>query len=176
MSMIPMQSDSFGRPIAIFTRYKILEDSTKIVKNDAVIFSGMPVAISAAHDANDGQIIAALTNAKIYGLAKFNKNSYSDEVNDAFGMYGSGKGNVVVKGIVEIQPNVFTLNDGTEVVVNTYDVGQTYYPNDPLYVELADSGKLGQITKVAVAGNNATFVGYVLVAPDSNGVMQILLP
>jgi hypothetical protein len=172
-----MQSGSFGKPIAVYNRYKILEDATKEMKTGETIYSGRPVTLSAAHDAYDGQIIAVAANGPVYGLSKVNKNVYSDEVTGtSTGMYGSGMVTTIVEGIVDIQPNVFTLSDGSEVTVPTYATALTYYPWNKLYVELTDAGTLGQITNVGATANDETFLGWVLVPPTStNTTMQILL-
>jgi hypothetical protein len=111
----------------------------------------------------------------VYGLAKFQKNSYVDEVVDDFGFYGSKKGTVIVSGIVEVTHNVFTDSVGTETTVKTYDDAQAYAPMAPLYVELTDTTKIGQITSVTTSANNGTFLGYVLGIDTTNKVLQILL-
>ena len=177
MSDIPMQSTSFGKPIAVYNRYKVLEDATKPVKVGQTIYSGRPVTLSSAHDAYDGQVITVAANGPVYGLSKDNMNTYSDEVmGTSTGMYGSGNVTVIVEGIVDITPNVFTLTDGSQVTVPTYVTAATYYPWDKLYVELTDAGTTGQITKAGVTANDETFLGWVLVPPAAtNATMQILL-
>lgn len=177
MSIVPMQSGSFGKPIAVYNRYKVLEDATKEMKSGEVIYSGRPVTLSKAHDAYEGQVIAMTTNTKVYGLSKVNKNSYSDEVTGtSTGMYGSGMVTTIIEGIVDIQPNVFTQLDGSEVTVETYNMAPTYHVWDPLYVEIADAPHLGMITNVAAGTNDKTFIGFCLVPPTTtNATMQILL-
>ena len=174
---VPMQSTSFGKPIAVYNRYKVLEDSTKQVKSGVTIYSGRPVTLSTAHDAYDGQIIPVTTDMPVYGLAKNNYNVYSDEVaGTSTGMYGSGNVTVIVEGIVDVTPNVFTLTDGSIVTVANYNTNSlTYYPWDKLYVEVANGTYAGQITKTGASTNDETFLGWCLVPPDANGVMQILL-
>jgi len=173
MSDYSMQTSSFGKPIAVYNRFKVLEDSTKLLKSGEVIYSGRPVTIEVA----SGSLISMASNMPVYGLAKAQSNPYQDEVFGAStGMYGSGCLTTIVNGIVDLQHNTFTLNDGSEVVVKTYDSAQTYHVWDPLYVELADGGKIGEITNVVVAGNNKTLLGYVLIPPTMTGgstTMQI---
>jgi len=174
MSMLYQQSGSFGKPIAIYTRYKLLEDATKLAKSDAEIFSARPVTLD-----ENGEVIPVTSNVKVYGLAKANKNQYSDEVSDSYGMYGSKRMTVVVMGIVEVQHNIVTDNEGNETQIDTYDTAQTYSVMDPLYV-VTSGTKVGQITNQLVTSgqgqNDKTFLGYVLVPPTAtDSTMQILL-
>jgi hypothetical protein len=173
--MIYMQSGSFGKTIGVFVRMKGIEDSTKTVTTTATIYAGRPVTLHAAVDANQGNVEDITSEVMVYGLAKFQKNSYVDEVVDDFGFYGSRKGTVILSGIVEVTHNVFTDNVGTETTVKTYDDAQTYAPMQPLYVELTDTAKIGQITNVTTTANNATFLGYCLASDATNKVLQILL-
>ena len=176
MSMIYMQSGSFGKAIAVFTRIKGMEDSTKTVKPTATIYSGRPVSLHAAADADQGSIEDITAEVIVYGLAKFQKNSYIDEVVDDFGFYGSKKGTVILSGVVEVTHNVFSdPYTGVETTVKTYDDAQSYAPMTPLYVELTDTTKIGQITSVTTSANNGTFLGYALALDTTNKVLQILL-
>ena len=168
MSMLYQQSGSFGKPIAVFNRYKVIEDSTKTVNTAAVIYSGRPVSLNAS-----GELVAAATDALVYGLARFQKNTYVDEVVDDFGFYGSKKGTVIVEGIVEVTQNVFTDSVGTETTVKTYDDTLTYVPNEPLYVDITNTTYV--ITNVKDGANAATFLGYVLAIDTTNKVLQIKL-
>jgi hypothetical protein len=174
--MIYMQSGSFGKTIAVFNRMKGLEDSTKTVKSDAVIYSGRPVTLYRTPGDDLGKIVPVTDEAsRVYGLAKFQKNSYLDEVVDDFGFYGSKKGTVIVTGIVEVTHNVFTDPSGVETTVKNYDDAQTYLPMQGLFVELTNPAKLGMITNQASAANNETFLGFVLGIDTTNAVLQIML-
>jgi len=165
-----MSIANFGESIALQIRYKVLEDATKDVKSDAVIYSGRPVQLTA-----DG-VKEVDANVRPYGLAKANKNSYIDETSNSFGMYGSGKLTVVCNGIVEVSHNVYEVGD-TSVTVKVYDDAQSYNVGDKLYVELTDAGKLGMITNQVSSGvNDNTYLGIVTKAPSSSDpVMQIRL-
>jgi hypothetical protein len=176
MGMIYMQTGSFGKAIAVFNRMKGMEDSTKLVKSDAVIYSGRPVTLYRTPGADLGKIVPVTEEAsRVYGLAKFQKNSYVDEVVDDYGFYGSKKGTVIVTGIVEVTHNVFTDPAGVETTVKTYDDAQTYLPMQGLFVELTDVIKIGQITNQAAAANNETFLGFCLAIDTTNKILQILL-
>ncbi|MEM7827537.1 MAG: hypothetical protein QXD72_02400 [Candidatus Aenigmatarchaeota archaeon] len=165
-----LQKGSFGKPIATYTRFKLLEDSTKPCNVDAVIYSGRPVTLNA-----DGEVVPVTANKTVYGLAKSNKNQYIDEVFDPRGMYGSGKIAVVVLGIVDVYHNIYTLQDGTEVKIDNFDTAQTYNVMDPLYVELTNEEKIGIITNVTDENNDKTFLGYVLEVGANKEFLQILL-
>jgi len=177
MSMIYMQASSFGKTIAVFNRIKGMEDSTKLVRPDAVIYSGRALSLRPNVDANQGTLQPTLSNILVYGLAKFQKNSYLDEVVDDYGFYGSKKGTVILSGIVEVTDNVFTDPAGVETTVHTYDTTLTYAPGQPLYVDLTsgDPAIIGTITNVVGAPNDATFLGYCLAVDTTNKVLQILL-
>ena len=71
MSQIPMQSSEFGKSVAVYVRYRVLEDSTKAPKAGEIIYSGNALSI----DAN-GLLVATLTNLAVYGLAKASMNSF----------------------------------------------------------------------------------------------------
>ena len=175
---VPMQSTSFGKPISVYPRYKILQDATKPVKVGGTIYPGRPVTLhSNSGSTYDGQIEAVAANGPVYGLSMDNYNIYVDEVmGSSTGMFGSGNVTVLIEGIADITPNVYTLTDGSQVTVNTYVTTATYYPWDKLYVELTDSGTLGQITKAGVTANYKTFLGWCLIPPTAtNATMQILL-
>lgn len=179
MSLIPMQSTEFGKAVAIYPRYTVLEDSTKSVKLDGgAIYAGRAVSLNAT-----SELIPTTTNVAVYGLAKANFNTYRNEVTDtSFGIYGSGLMTVLVEGIVDVQHSTFpsSTGDGSYTTVKTYDDTLTFTPGEKLYVTISGA-KAGQLTNVKVATatddrNDNTLVGTVLVAPATAGAsMQILL-
>ena len=165
MSMIYQETSSFGKQIAIYTRYRVLEDPTKAVDTSKTIYAGRAVTLNAS-----GAVTPVVDDSKVYGLAKFQKNVYMDEVSgtNPSGVYGSGRGTVVVKGIVDVCPNVFTLTDGTECTIANWDVAGCYLPMAPLYV------KDELLTTDSCC--SATLLGYVLNYDATSSVLQILLP
>jgi hypothetical protein len=172
---IPISSLAFGQSVAIYVRYRVLEDSTKAAVNTDIIYAGNAVSLTSA-----GLVTRTLTNVAVYGLAKNNMNSYRNEVNDAsFGIYGSGLMTVVVKGIVDLMPSYFPNTDGSYTTVQTWDTAPTYYAGDPIYVMVAGATP-GILTKtldstVDSTRNDNTLVGTVLMPPSSTTPMQILL-
>ena len=89
MSMIYQDTSSFGKQIPVYTRYRVLEDASKEVDTTKTFFAGLPVTIDTI--ASGQKLIPVAADVKVYGLAKFQKNSYIDEVVDDFGFYGSKK-------------------------------------------------------------------------------------
>lgn len=170
-----MTFSSWGRNLGIEVKSPIsLQYAECIVKSDAVVYSGRPVTIS------NGELVPVITNVKALGLAKFNKNSYINEVIGAFGMYGSGRGTVIISGIVDVSPNYFVQSDGSEISVANYTndvIGAAEM--SPLYIvtDGADAGKLTTVLVTNGAGqNDATKIGYLLVAPSAtNPIAKILL-
>jgi len=174
-----MAISTFGRAIGVNSDNTYLEDSTKTVDTtETLIFAGRPVYIDGsgapaltpvlhAYDANSN-------NLRVYGIAKFNKNVYIDETKGALGgIYGGGKGTVVKKGIVSIRPISFILSNDTELTVDMYNSALTYLVGQPLYVELYNASKLGQITNVldtthtGAGVNGTTLLGYVTKPPSA---------
>ena len=175
MSQISMQSSEFGKSVALYVRYRVLEDSTKAPATGETIYAG-----NALYLHSDSTLKRVLTNVAVYGLAKANMNSYRNEVNDAsFGIYGSGLMTVVIMGIVDLTPSTFPNTDGSYTTVQSWDTSLTYHAGDSLYVQITGA-KAGLLTNVKVVAaqadrNDNTFVGTVLLAPTDTTAMQILL-
>jgi hypothetical protein len=165
-----MPIESSGQQIyshGITVNYRILEDATKLVKSDAVIYAGRAVTM----DPTTGLIIAGGGNVRTYGLAKSNKNSYVDETKGSFGAYGSGKMTTVLKGLVTVRPNYFVASDETIAKIKVYDdtILATYQYLQALYVDTN-----GLITNVTTQGN--TLLGYCTKPPTSTDeTMEISL-
>ena len=170
MSMIYQDSSNFGKQIPIYVRYKVLEDSTKAVSTTvANIYAGLPVTVSCS-----GDLTAVTTNVAVYGLAKFQYNGQLDEVTGTqpAGIYGSNKGTVVVKGIVDVL-TVMPFTDACSVhLVDTVGL----VPMAPLYVSCVANGDGVYPISANVATWTNTQFGVVLNYDSTNGVLQILLP
>jgi hypothetical protein len=174
--MIYQDTSSFGKQIPIYVRYKVLEDATKEVTVASTFFAGGPVSI----DTTSGKLVPTGSDVKVYGLAKFQKNTYLDEVTGTSpsGIYGSGRGTVVVKGIVDLMTTmVFTLSDGsthTTTLVNATGLAN----NQLLYVDDAatSDGNYPLAVTAQTTWTTNSFVGYVLNYDSSNGIVQILMP
>lgn len=174
----PAGVSTFGRAIGINPDNVILEDSTKMVNTaTADIIAGRPVLLEDAGI----RALTASDNVAIWGLAKFTKNAYIDETRNSYGMYGGGKGTVILKGMVSVRDVSFIKADDTEDVVSTFDTSLTYHVGESLYVNLDAGAKLGLITNVlkntAVPGrNDNTFVGKVTAVPTTaRPVLEIQL-
>jgi len=168
-TMIPIQSGSFGKPIGIYTRYKVLEDATKALKSGETVYAGRAVWQETGVSSN---IVGAAPAAgdRVYGLSKANKNAYLDEVSGGQGFYGSGKVTVVREGMVELYQLVFTDAAGAETTVKTWDDTAITAADigGPLYADDAD----GTITNVADGGNNPK-IGYLLDIDTTAGCIQV---
>jgi hypothetical protein len=185
MSMIYQDNSSFGKQIPIYSRYKVLEDSTKCVNTASAIYAGRPVKLATATGNIEAYYCATdnAANVKPFGLAKFQYNCYLDEVlgSKPAGVYGSGRGNVVVKGVVDVGPNYFTDTSGSVTTVVNY-LDESYLPGDALYVATNCGANQGALTAVvetcsACPGyNSGTFTGYVLNYDVCNATLQVLLP
>ena len=171
---IVIQSSEFGKSVAIYPRYRVLEDSTKAPKAAEVIYAGNAVSLNAP---TDSTLIRTKTNMAVYGLAQANMNTYRDEVNDAsFGIYGSGLMTVFMKGIVDVDHSYFPNTNGSYTTVYNYDPTITFVPGQPVYVDL--QGGTYQYTITNVLNSNAlTAFGTVLIAPNATlkTPLQILM-
>jgi len=180
MSTMYMQSGSFGQQIPIYVRYRILEDSTKEVDTTTTIYAGLPLTL----DTTSQKLIPVDAEVKVYGLAKFQKNSYMDEVTGTApsGIYGSYRGTVVAKGIVDVKTQmIFTISSGAEKTIDLVDTSSGLVPMAPLYVGatgISSGDNTGQ-HRISAADTtwdaNGPF-GYVLNYDSAAGIVQILLP
>jgi hypothetical protein len=166
---------TFGRGLGINPDEVKLEDSTKMVFSDDLgVFGGSPMTLVANSGvstlASWAKLAAAslALNVPVYGIAKFQKNSYSDETFDKTGLYGSGKGTVIQLGRVSLYNNVFRTADNGIVQVFAFDNSITSYaPMDKLYVNCdVESAHFGKITKAldgstGAAANGNTELGVV---------------
>jgi hypothetical protein len=109
----------------------------------------------------DSNISAA---SRVLGIVKENFISgVINEITGQFGIYGSGKASVLLRGVATVRQSVYS---GTSY--NVYDQTRTYAVNDDLYATPAT----GVLTNVAQAGagpNGITSirVGRVLIAPNN---------
>ena len=147
-------------------KYEVLLDSTKDVKDDAVIVAGRPVTLNA-----DGLIIAADDTTSVYGLSKADKNQYRDDTYGEFGAYGSRKLSVLVKGLAEVAPSEYDDVDlEISVTLHVYDETVVDYAiDDPIYVN--SDGKLSNV----VAGSSVIVGKLVKVPTGTDPVMEVLL-
>jgi hypothetical protein len=155
---------TFGRGLGINPDEVKLEDSTKFVfADDMGVYGGSPMTLVANSGVSTLTSWAKLAaahlslNVPVYGIAKFQKNSYSDETFDKTGLYGSGKGTVIQLGRVSLYNNVFRTADNGIVQVFAFDNSITNYaPMDKMYVNCdVLSSHFGQMTNVLVGGTGA---------------------
>jgi hypothetical protein len=176
--MIYQDTSSFGKQIPIYVRYRVLEDSTKEVDVTKTFFAGGPVTIDTI--ANGQKLIPVAADGPVYGLAKFQKNTYLDEVTGTqpSGIYGSFRGTVIVRGIVDLYTTmVFTLSDGSTHTTTLVNVTNLALMNLGLYVD--DAATADGNYPLCYSSETAwtkTFVGYALNYDAAAGIVQILLP
>ena len=142
----------------------VLEDAIRSKAAAAEVYEGQPVSLDV-----DGNLVAATSAMKVYGVSKLDSNQYRDFAYGEFGAFGTGKLTVVCQGIVRVKASVYNKveigTDPAAVVVNQliYKTGLTYVPGEPLYVD-AD----GLISNAA-AVNKISFLGRVVAAPATDG-------
>jgi hypothetical protein len=182
---------TFGRGLGINPDEVKLEDATKMVFiNDLGVYGGSPMTLVANSGvstlASWAKLAAAALplNVPVYGVAKFQKNSYADETFDKTGLYGSGKGTVIQLGRVSLYNNVFRTADNGVVQVFAFDSSITgYVPMQKLYVNCdVTNPHFGQITNVldgttGAAANGNTEFGVVSAyyANATQPVLEILV-
>lgn len=115
------------------------------------VWEGQPLTIDAA----TGQLRAAASTDKVFGLSKIDSNQYADYSFGEFGAYGSGNLDVVTRGQAEVSHSIYqqveintqTMVGSSPVVHKLFDDAQTYVPMQPLYVNAT-----GLITNQKVSG------------------------
>ena len=155
----------------INVKYPGLEIGDLPVATAATIYEGTPVCLDAT-----GYVTEVVTDVKVLGLSKVDKNSYRDLTGvDGMGdggAYGSKKITVIM-GPAEVQlyPSWYEQVDGTEVKVDIWT--GTFDYNTELYVTTG-----GQIcgSGDAVGTTNCNF-GRVVEPPTvaNGGVMVVLI-
>lgn len=105
-----------------------------------------------------------LASKRVLGLVKENFISgVINEVTGQFGIYGSGKVSVLLRGVSTVRQSVYS---GTSY--NVYDQAQTYVANDEIYATPA-TGVLTNQTQAGAGPNGLTSlrVGRVLIIPTN---------
>ena len=146
--------------------YKGIEIGELAANTSATLIPGRPVKLNAS-----AEIVAATVNADVLGLVKEAQIAALDEVSGDYGIYGSGKASVVVKGIVTVEQSVI---NGVSYSVYNEAPTTAYAPMDHLYVN--SSGEIDNAQ--TYTGITYGYIGMVLVPPTNaaNGdPMQIVV-
>ena len=154
--------------MAINVDYEGIEIGELAANTSATFYPGRPVYLNSST-----QLIAAAQHKDCLGLIKEAQSSgVRDEISGQYGIYGSGRGSVLVKGIVTVQQS--TIN-GVSYAVYDESPSTAYAPMQRLYV---DSSSL-----ISNAGNYPNGVTWeyigMLLTPPTNAAdgdpMQILV-
>lgn len=150
--------------------YVVLEDSLRTKKAGVDIYEGQPVSLD-----ENGLVIPAAANKKVYGIAKTDANKYRDYTYGEVGAYGSGKLSIVLSGIIRVKASSYNAieidqsgSTSTPVTIKIFDDTKTYAPGDVLYV---DSN--GLITNAP--SDKTSIFGKVINPPSNDGWLEILV-
>lgn len=149
--------------------YKGIEIGELAASTSATFIPGRPVKINSS-----SQVAAATTGADVLGLVK--EAQYSgvlDEVSGDYGIYGSKKCSVLVKGIVTVEQSVI---NGVSYAVYDESPSTAYAPMQRLYVDA--SGLINNTSPTGYTGVTYEYIGMLLIPPTNaadGDPMQILV-
>ena len=144
-----------------------LEDGTRAKKAGSNVYEGQPLTLQ-----SDGTLAGSAVAQKVYGISKFDSNTYADRSFDAgSGAFGSGQLTVIQKGILLLGQSIYsaieiysnTTTASAPVTVKIYDDTKTYHVNDPLYVDAT-----GLISNDGTV-DHTSLLGLCLSTPLQNG-------
>ncbi len=150
--------------------YITQQDATKRVAPDVEIYAGQAVALN-----ENGEIIPASKDTKVYGIAKGDANKFKNQAWGEVGAFGTGNLAIITDGIVKIKASEFGKIEvssagplSTTTVVKVFDDTKTYQVGDVLYINSS-----GLITNTPEADGKVSLFGRVVRPVDNLGWLEI---